>query len=218
MNESKSSSSLSVLTLRRHPRRRSRREVQKTFTLADPVPRATIAISSGRIYEFSRQTHNSTWITSSTTVPVYSAFAPTLSGVAGYTEFTGLFDQYRMTELEIWLIPRVLGGSTGNPGLFITSIDYDDNALPASFSELEENNSSVTTGGNVGRYMKFKPHIAMAAYGGAFTSYANQSDQWIDCGSPGVYQFGIKMAWTVTDQAYSYDLVTRYRLQFRNVR
>lgn len=203
------------------PRRKRAGEVNLAWAPnAKPMPNMSNRGESNKVYRFVRQTENVGWLVSSASVPTFTSYAPSLAGVAGYTDFTALFDQYRFVQVEIWLVPRVTSNSSNaaNTGLLSSVVDYDDANNLTSTSAAMEYASCITTSGNMGHYHKFVPHTAVAAYSGAFTSYQNSSMQWIDVASTGVLYYGLKTAWTATDVVYDYDLVTRYVLEFRNVR
>lgn len=67
-----------------------------------------------------------------------------------------------------------------------------------------------------------RPRTAMAAYSGAFTSYANMSDQWIDLNSTSVQYYGFKLllppASVSSLSSPAIDLMFDYTIVFRNVR
>jgi len=60
--------------------------------------------------------------------------------------------------------------------------------------------------------------MAVAAYAGSFTSYANMEPQWIDCASPSVQHYGFKCAVNPTGVAMTFDLIGKIWVQFRNSR
>jgi len=156
---------------------------------------------------------------SSAAVPTFVAFSFVLSNFDKATSYEAVFDQYRIVMVETTWIP----GSTtivsgGNSGLFTTVIDYDDDTALTTIGNALDYASALTTDGITRHKRTFRPHIAAAVYSGAFTSFANLSGQWIDCASPAVKHYGIKSAWSVTTNVYSYDLIIRAHLQFRNTR
>jgi len=139
--------------------------------------------------------------------------------------FVALFDQYRITEVEVWIQPRnvrTVDVSTSSHGLLYSVVDYDDASVAAwsSINFREYSNCLITPADN-GHYRRFKPHIAGAAYSGAFTSFSNQTDQWVDCASQNVQFYGFKVGVDASDIAgdsYTYNQEIRYHVEFRNVR
>jgi len=171
------------------------------------------------IYTFTRQISVVSWITSSNVGETNYASAPSLSSFNGYGDLTSLFDQYRITLLEYWIIPRVnYAGTSDNPGRLYSVIDLDD-AATVSIAQCEEYNSCLVSGALDGHYRAFQPHAAIAAYSGAFTSYANLASPWIDCASTGVLHYGLKAAISATaTNGQILDLVIRATIQVKNVR
>jgi len=120
----------------------------------------------------------------------------------------------------VWFQPRISAttAASQNVGLFASVIDYDDAASPSSVQALLDYQNVVYASGTVGHYRRFKPHVAVAAYTGAFTGYSNVTSPWIDAASTTVAHYGVKTGWTVTDTAYSMDILVRLRTSWRNVR
>jgi hypothetical protein len=159
-------------------------------------------------------------LTSSSVSVTYGNFSYTLSLIDQVNSFTAVFDQYRIRMVELTFYPRVTVESlnTVNTGLLATVIDYDDASNLTSFAAALDYENCLVGRGLDPQKRTFIPHVAMAAYSGAFTSFANVGDQWIDCASTGVVHYGAKTAWTITDVAYTMDAVSRVWLEFRNVR
>jgi hypothetical protein len=121
------------------------------------------------------------------------ALSFTLSQLPNVSELTTLFDQYRVERLEYTFYPSYTMGTPANTSTcIITAIDYDDATVPASVGALYQYENAQTRSGYIPFTESFKPHVAMAAYSGAFTSYANRKSQWIDSASTGVIHYGLK--------------------------
>jgi hypothetical protein len=146
--------------------------------------------------------------------PVYSAFNIALSSFSDYAEYTGLFDQYRIVQAEVWLVPNSVVTNTAM-GDVVTAVDLDDANTPTSFNQVASKGGALITGGQAGHYHCWEPHVALAAYSGAFTSYANEGPQWIDSGSPAVSHFGFKTAIQTSGVVTGYNLQCRILVEFR---
>ncbi len=148
-----------------------------------------------------------------------------LSDLAGYTEFTALYDQYRVKKLTYTLVPMWStcvspeANPNGTLGGFIHSCyDYDDANYPAvstsGITTLMERPSyscvaAVKTSPTIWEVV---PRIAMAAYAAsAFSSYANLPAEWIDCSSPNVEHYGLKLLFELNNPA-SASVFMNYRL------
>lgn len=158
-------------------------------------------------------------------------FKFTLADLSQQSTFTDLFDQYRITKIECSLMPRAVtthlsGTAIGTtPTYMYYAVDYDDGNAPTTVGELQQYGNCRTicmTPGTV-KHISFKPHVAMAAFSGAFTSYANMTNQWLDCASPSVQHYGLKVIFPpggagVGVGSVAFDMVFKYYLSFRNVR
>jgi hypothetical protein len=132
-----------------------------------------------------------------------------------------VFDQYRIMQIEVWLKPANITGATSNTSdsTNYTVIDYDDAAnLSTETAAVSYQNVTVSSL-NEGVYRRFRPHQAIATYSsGAFGGFSNVPSQWNDSGSSVIQHYGFKFFNTGTSAgAVTYDLYTRYWVQFRNV-
>jgi len=119
-----------------------------------------------------------------------------LSDMVNYTEFTALFDQYRITNVRLILIGQPNDQETGptpiTTPVLLLARDFDDNTAWTSAGQAFQYEDLTFV--QMGKRISFslKPRIAVAAYSGTFTSYANMSSQWIDAASTNVAFFGVK--------------------------
>lgn len=157
-----------------------------------------------------------TAFTTSNVATVYYANYLTLSSFADYTSYTSLFDQYRIDEIEVWMQPfqsrYVTQAATGS---WVTAIDLDDANTPTTIASVQAKAGAQETGGDSGHYHRWKPHVAVAEYSGAFASFGNAPAGWVDCASPGVQHYGIKSAITATTNATAYTFIAKALVSFR---
>jgi hypothetical protein len=150
-----------------------------------------------------------------TTVVAGTAFV--LTNFAEYANYIALFDQYRFDELEIWLEPQSSQSTVfSNMGQMATTIDLDDANTPSSYNSVVGRQQVVITDGGVGHYHRWKPHMAVAVYSGAFTSFQNAPADWIDCASSSVQHYGLKFSSLPTSAVINYNLTVRGKLSFRS--
>lgn len=116
-----------------------------------------------------------------------------LSQFTGYADWAGAFDLYRLRGIAIEFAPNITVGTTTNilPRLY-TVIDYDDSASVTRAQALQYDTCVVSPPGT-GVVRTLTPRLAVAAYSGTFTSYANMKAQWIDVASPDVQHYGVKI-------------------------
>jgi hypothetical protein len=187
-------------------------------TASQSIPnRRQTAIDNG-VYKYSQQVLQQGFHTTSTTLTVFTGTGFVISSLDQISSLTAIFDQYRITCIEIWLIPDTNANNSTNAGEIMTVIDYDDagNSITPT-TALDYQNVQVGKCAD-GHYRKFVPHVAVAAYSGAFTSFCNEVSPWIDSSSTGVIHYGLKVASTTTTSAIAYDLMYRVHCEFRNVR
>ncbi len=200
--------------------------VTQDYSLPDNPDRRPMSMSRRpKFYTFTRSVSKGTVIASQ--FEEVKAFQFALSDLPGYTDFTGLFDQYRILEIMLEFIPVTVpfGASTSStayPSIH-SIIDLDDANLPASVDELRQYGSHQVVPNQKYFRRVFTPRWPIAAYSGAFTSYAqNDVRQWLDVASPGVIHYGVKTAvspvTTASGSFVLYNVEATYVFQCKNTR
>lgn len=171
--------------------------------------RYTKRVSVPRPVRVSEQVH--TFIrTASLQFPVYNntlgivnyANEPTsgvfkLSDLPNYTDFTNLFDQYRITNVAMRFMcafneATLSTGPTATIPNLISVLDHDD-ATPLTLrSGYLQYGSFKERRLDKELKISVKPRLATAVYNGAFTGYAESDNSWVDCDSPAVEYYGVK--------------------------
>jgi hypothetical protein len=137
---------------------------------------------------------------------------------------SGFYDQYKIDAIRFNLRPNQNAiGLTTNTTTTTTDvycvIDYDDaNVLPnISTAESYSNCVVVPPGKSLSR--TFRPRLALAAYAGTFTGFANVGPQWLDAASPGVQHYGIKLyvpgVTAAQTQLQSWNVIIEYFISLR---
>jgi hypothetical protein len=138
-----------------------------------------------------------------------------LSQLPNNGSWTTVFDQYciPVAVVQIRTSENISSLSTGNPlPRIYTVLDHDDAnnisvAACKGYSSCRE--QRVTE--SVTRIVY--PRVALAAYSGAFTSFANQRS-WIDAASPSVQHYGLKLAAEADTRSTVTELLVRVTLYF----
>jgi len=157
------------------------------------------------------------------------SYAFTLGVLPNYTEFTNLFEQYRINAIKLMFIPAFNGveGNTSatvlaQPRLY-TIIDKDGNAQTSSETDMQqygnarlirEPSKSFTI------YIK-KPSVQMGTANAlTIVGGAPRSSPWLDCDNYQVQHWGCAiggiMPFTTAGSA-TYSVVATYYMQFKNV-
>jgi hypothetical protein len=160
-----------------------------------------------------------TTITSSTTVTTFTATNFTFSSLDQVNNLTAIFDQYRFAKVRVEWLPQFNDNNTVtvDTGSFATVVDFDDNTALASYNSAVDYSNCIQSSGYTPHVVEFVPCIAVAAYAGAFSSFANQPAPWIDTASSGVQHYGVKTAWTVTSSVITYRQQITLWMEFQNV-
>jgi len=175
----------------------------------------------GRVYKFTRWAQYGNIATSTTLFTNFSwKFA--LNDLPNASEFTTLYDQYRIVHVVLHFICNMTQGipSAANLGAMYVVKDFDDaNLLSVNTDYLQYANCRVYNPLCRTRKVSIRPRIAVASYGGgAFTSYANQPSTFLDVASPSVEHYGIKVGFSATTVVISYQVVAQFQLEFKNPR
>jgi len=157
-------------------------------------------------------------LTTNNAATTFFARAFTFNDIQQVASFQALFDQYNIVEIELWIQPinNTATIATSGPSWY-SVIDYDDAATPTGLASLQQYTNVITTPLNNGHYVRFKPHVAEALYGGAFTAFGNIAAPWIDSASPGVQHYGFKMGVNATPTVVNFNMMMRYHFRTRNV-
>ncbi len=157
-------------------------------------------------------------LTLSAVAETLSAAYFTLAQLPDHGSYEAIFDQYSIP----FVCAKIRGGENvgtgtgGPPPRFYTVLDFDDeNTISVAAAKEYATCSESRIFDSVTRMLH--PRIAVAAYSGAFTSYANQRS-WIDCGSNTVRHYGLKLAVEADTRAVIGEILARYEVYycFRN--
>jgi len=226
----------------RKPMRRSR--IKSKINSPGGIYKFTRTITSSDIAVSNQSTgfqYNNAGFCTITTTAVqgtqYFVWAPafTLYSIPDYSEFTNLFDAYRITGVTMRWIPisnstesQIAGGAGNNAvASFIHFVrDYDDNVVftnaYSGVTAAQEYASYQMWRGTSSKTIRMKPKAAVAMYQGAFTGYGQTSHQWIDCNT-NAYYYAFKMvmeAFVPTNNVYymNFKVEFKFDLEFKNLR
>lgn len=150
-----------------------------------------------------------------------------LSAVTSHTEFTALYDQYKIEKVRYTLMPRqtvttgVGAGQVASAPVF-SVIDYDDANTPTSIAQLMQYQNLKTTKGMNNHTRVLKPGVQLQTQnvGGAASFGKTLKSPWLDCADDTVQHNAIKLALQAPTGgvSISYDIKIEYFLAFKNVR
>lgn len=194
------------------------------------VPRRTrktlSKVGKAQVYPFCRFVNRKVTITGNDTLPSqFGGIRFSLNDVPGVTEFTALFDQYKIAGVAYrWVINRDVNNNTiKNYPRLIWTIDNDDDATPSALTDIEQypkmkefffSDARQTT-----RWYYMKPARAAVEWESAVaSSYRPQWKGFIDCASPGAAHFGLKYGTEACQNGVLLYLQCKYYLVMKNVR
>jgi len=139
-----------------------------------------------------------------------------LSSLNLASAYTTIFDQYAIMSATVKFIPVLTQNdvAANDTGRLITAIDYDD-SNNSTFAQLNDYQTAVVTNGVEPTIRVVYPRIAVAAYQGAFTAFANDR-MWVDCAYPSTIHYGLKTVITATTVVNTIRVDVSLVLCFRN--
>lgn len=150
--------------------------------------------------------------------PALYAFNFSLSDLPNYTEFTNLYDNYKINAVKVNFYPKITEsvstGSVNNPDAtvrFLSVIDYNDSTPPLSVQELRDYKTCKASSilRPKSRYI-YKPKIV--------DSSSTVRSAWIATSSPSTNWFGLKVAIDPTTTAMTFGIEAKYYCSFKNVK
>lgn len=169
-----------------------------------------------------KQTYITSNMLSQVSANSFYSFTFRLSDLPQAATYQALYDQYRVTKLKYEFYPAITQGlaSSALVGTLMTVIDYDDASIMTNPSQLLEYANCKVTSVYKPQTRTFKPHIAGAVYSGAFTSFSNLKDTWLDVASPAVEHYGLKACITATGtgNVQQYACIVTAHIEFKSVR
>jgi len=166
---------------------------------------------------------------------ISNAYQFTLDSLPNYTEFTALYDLYKINGIKLSFVPSAseyinstTSSVTAQNGFqrFNTVLDFDDTSVPVSENELLQYASLKTTPGWATHSRYFKPRVNTVVEGivGATLGSASTAPKWISTLNPEVEHLGIKVfvpppiAGSSIGAAITYTVYATYYITCRNVK
>lgn len=126
-----------------------------------------------------------------------------LNACQEYSDFTQLFDRYKITGVKLKFMYQansISNNTFGSPSapmpLLTYAFDADDAVAPPSRTsvQVKQYAREKLLNGNRPFSVYYKPRISKLVYNNALASaYTSSKPEWIDCGNVSVPHYGIKM-------------------------
>lgn len=160
--------------------------------------------------------------TISNSVNTFSAYNFSLNDVPNSTEFTSLYDMYKINAIKIEFLPQqtqsISIGSVNNPNAssrFFSVIDYNDGSAPTSIDELRQYQTCKYT-------PILQPHKRIIYKPKILDTNGFSISPWMSTASPSANYFGLKVAVEPMDSTSTtsmmYTVEVTYYLSFKQVK
>lgn len=153
-----------------------------------------------------------------------------LNQLPSYTDFTALFDQYRVDKIRVTFYPRqnVTNGTFPSPTndtvqscQVFSVIDYDDGTAPTALTDILQYQNLKTTRGLRVHSRTFKPGVEIAqTNNGTIAGSMVKKSPWLDCTVASVWHNGLKLVAQNTGgfAPITYDMKVDMWISCKNVR
>jgi len=197
------------------------RKRRRTMNISRPRMQRTIS----QIHRFRRTAKGFAVVGGAGLAPWLGYTDAKLSYMPNASEFASLFDEYRLSHVQIKVYLRIdpsaqTAATASYPKLY-SSIDHTDVTTPASLDELRERGNCRISVMNPNRpiVLNFKPSVLSETYRGAVTTtYTPKWRVWLPTTNLDVPHYGIKFGIDdLTNTNYKVDSEITYWFQTKNV-
>lgn len=207
------------------PRPNPKRKIAKARMLRKRVARSRVPRGVKQPVQYFKRT---LWLPNWLSVPAgsdqFASLKFNLSQLPNHSEFTALYDQYKISMVKVELIPQFDNANVGS----ITStnvitqnysvLDYDDITVPTTMDTLMQYQNLKRTPST--RIIKriIKPKFAAELFNTGIATAYRPTRGFIDCNYDTVEHYGMKFGFTSNPQSQKIGLKVTYYLAFKNVR
>lgn len=171
-------------------------------------------------HNFKRTAYVPAFVSTSAVSDVSFKLESTLADVPNFSEFTGLFDRYKIGGVLFKLIPRFNVAPVGptTPSQIMTCLDYDGNG-PTTIAAINQYQNLKVSRGTAIHKRFYKPAVLLAAYQSLTgTGYVPKWNQYLDTANAAVPHYGLYGMIPACVADVTYDLEVTYYIQCKNVR
>lgn len=185
------------MVYRKRPIKRTRRTMKRTKRSSNLL-RLTRPSSSSP-HHFRRLFNVGTWAGNAAYVPLAQATGFAMNALPGVTDFTTLYDQYKVTHIQLRFHLRIEPGAqvaadASYPRLFYIT-DHDDLTPPSSIDDIRQNSRCKVRvlQPNKEIIVNFKPSILTVMYQSALASgYTPAYNKWVGMSNTVLPYYGLK--------------------------
>nr|WPR18779.1 MAG: capsid protein [Chemarfal virus 102] len=172
---------------------------------------------------FKRSAWLPNWLTTAAGADSFASINFRINQLPQFTEFTQLYDQYKINGVKLEIIPQYDSANVGAIGTNQISQnylinDYDDVLVPTTMDTLMQNQTVKRCPSTAVMKHYIKPCIAMQVFNTGITSTYAARRGFVDCNSADTEHYGVKLGFTSNPLAQRYGLRMTFYLAFKNVR
>lgn len=162
-------------------------------------------------------------IASAALTNTYGAIQLSLDQLPSYTEFTNLFEEYKIDKIVLKFYPAQMtendNGTAASTPIFMYAIDKSDATAPASLNEMYQYAGLKIVNVLKPFTFKFYPCWSQYAYTGGASGYGTARG-FLSCDYPAVKHYGVKYVMGLSGVASSsgYNVFAVFHMAFRGIR
>lgn len=195
------------------------------------IQRSLIRRRRNPTYNFKRKAYVETISVGYGAGNILGAYTFALNKLPNYTEFTALFDRYRICGVLVEFMPAVDSFST-EAGVSMTNfalpqvrtiIDHTEDGVPTDFNEMYQYKNCKMTQGNRIHKRFLKPAVLTSAFESTIaTAYIPKWKQWITTDDPATphycLKYGINALPSAAMGTMTYRVYATYYLQCKDLK
>ncbi|AUM61688.1 capsid [uncultured virus] len=149
--------------------------------------------------------------------PTNGGYSFSLEDLPNYTEFTALYDMYKINAVKITFIPKVTVSTS------TTSINNPDN-YARFFSVIDYNSATASTTDQLRQYQTarftrlLRTHKRYIYKPKLLTSISTSTTQWLSTSTANANYFGLIYSIEPTTATMTFGVEAKFYLSFRNVK
>ncbi len=163
--------------------------IKESHSLRERVPDVPrLKLKREKVYTFSRKFRVGS-VSATSVTGASGGYSFSLSNLSNSTDFSNLFDQYRISQITVSFIPNYI---QANVPLY-TAFDYDDASTPPNLLVMFEKESCRISEANQIVERTFNPRVLREVYVSTVsTGYETAISPWIDSQNDTVQHYGFK--------------------------
>lgn len=160
-----------------------------------------------KVYFYKRHSNDDAFVAGADGADSFYSTVYTLNAVPGYTEFTALYDFYKINKVVVKVLPffsqvNSVGTSTGTFAAFssasnlriFSAVDYNDSTAPTTVDQLREYQNCKVTQYIKGHTRSFIPRVSLEGPSGANCVYPQLGNPWVATAASNIEFNALKMA------------------------